>query len=41
MFNYKQSEMQHYFGVIGKDRVALDKSLIYARVGRGACVGAL
>jgi len=28
--------MQHYLGEKGKVRVALMKSLIYARVGRGA-----
>ncbi len=31
-----KNEKQHCFGGTGKDRVALIKSLIYARVGRGA-----
>jgi len=30
--------MQHYLGEIRKDRVALMKSLIYARVGRGGAL---
>jgi len=33
--------MQHYLGGKGKDRAAIIKSLIYARVGRGVLRAAL
>ncbi len=33
---YKENEMCHCLGGKGKERVALIKSLIYAKVGKGA-----
>ncbi len=38
---YKQNETHNYLGEKGKEIIMIIKSLIYARIGRGALRGAL